>query len=499
MQKEIALEVTNIHKRYGGIQALKAVNLAIHEGEVCALVGENGAGKSTLIKILTGVEQMDEGEILLYNISTRISSPVSARDKGIVAIYQELSLIENLTVADNIFLGHEPETGFGGWNNDKTLLEKAHQYLKQFDISIDPRQKVNNLGLGEKRIIEIVKALSSNARILLLDEPTTGMSMAEIDSLFKIMKDLKQHKVTMIYISHYLDEIFQVSDRIFVLRDGQNSGVFETAQADTSQIVHAMIGKDIDEHLSPQTVESAGKVLLKAIEFQGEAMKKPISFELHEGDILGITGIIGAGKSELGLALFGASKMLSGNLYINERAVSNYTTRQAKASGVGFIPEDRKNQGLFLSHSIADNLSIANIDLWTWGKTFLLQSRLAKSAAEIMDRLHIVPPQIKMKARQLSGGNQQKVVIGKWLMGSPSILIMDEPTRGVDVGAKGEIYNLIQSLAANKKGIIVLTSEFEEVQRICNRIIVLRKGAVAGELIPQEATNDRLLSLALGV
>ena len=498
-QRSIALEVQHISKRYGGIEALKDVNLTLYEGEVCALLGENGAGKSTLIKIMTGVEQKDQGSILLYGEDTRIPDPVSARARGIAAIYQELSLIEHLTVAQNIFLGHEPTYSALGLRNDRELFRQAASYLDRFGIDINPRTWVRNLGLGQKRIVEIVKALSINARILLLDEPTTGISQAEIERLFEIMGELKQHRVTMVYISHHLDEVFQVCDRAVVLRDGQNAGAYDVAHVDKPTLIHAMIGKDVHyDEMHGAGAQNTNPVLLEALGFQAEAMPQPISFQLRAGEILGITGIIGAGKSELGRGLFGASRQQRGTLRIHGEAVQIHSPRDAQRHDMAFIPEDRKSEGLILAHSVENNLTLANLNALTWADTFTRPGKIRQVATESAKKLQVSPLDVRMRARQLSGGNQQKVVIGKWLLGEPSILIMDEPTRGVDVGAKAEIYTLIKSLAASGCGVLVLSSEFEEVRRLCDRIIVLRDGAIVEELKPEDASADRLLTASLG-
>lgn len=498
-QRSIALEVEHIHKRYGGIVALKDVNLTLYEGEVCALLGENGAGKSTLIKILTGVEQKDQGSIQLYGKETRIPDPVVARSRGIAAIYQELSLIEHLTVAQNIFLGHEPTMSVLGLRKDRELVRQATSYLERFGININPRTWVRDLGLGQKRIVEIVKALSIDARILFLDEPTTGMSQAEIERLFEIMGELKQHHVTMVYISHHLDEIFQVCDRAFVLRDGQNAGDFDINAVDKPTLIRAMIGKDVHYDETVQAVSSpTNQVVLETVDFQAVNMKQPVSFELHAGEILGITGIIGAGKSELGRGLFGAAKQQQGTLLVNGEAIQLRSPEDAQRHNIAFIPEDRKNQGLILAHSVENNLTLTNLDTLTWGQVFTRPGKKRRAATEIATKLQVNPLNVRMLAQNLSGGNQQKVVIGKWLLGEPTILIMDEPTRGVDVGAKAEIYALIQSLAKSGCGVLVLSSEFEEIRRLCDRIIVLRNGAIVEELQPKDASADRLLTAALG-
>lgn len=498
LNNQSVLEIHNIHKHYGGIHALNGINLQVCEGEVCALVGENGAGKSTLIKILTGVESLDEGEIILDGQAIKIHDPIDARVKGITAIYQECSLINNLSIAQNIMLGHEPGTGFLGWNNNKALFEETRTYLDKFEINLNPKTQVGNLGIGEKRIVEILKALSLNARILLLDEPTTGMSKMEIDSLFKIMQDLKKHHVTMIYISHHLEEVFQVCERIYVFRDGQNAGTFNVAEVDKPTLIKAMIGKNLSERSTNLNSFATDKTILEAKELLGVGMSSPISFKLKAGEILGITGIIGAGKTEVGRALFGVSKVLHGELEIDGKKAILNSPRAASNFGIGYIPEDRKSQGLFLFHPMEVNITIADMNKSCRLNTFINFRKRRSISEKTVEELHIVPTNIKMNVQNLSGGNQQKVVLGKWLVRSPKIFILDEPTRGVDVGAKSEIYALVHSLAENGSGVILLSSEFDEVTRVCDRIIVLRHGKIMGELPAVNATSEKLLSLSLG-
>lgn len=495
--KQVILELKNIHKHFGGIKALKGIDLSVCEGEVHALVGENGAGKSTLIKILTGAIPMDEGEIYLNGKKVIIENPVSARFKGVAAIYQELSLIEHLNVAQNIFLGNEPNKGILGWVDKKLLLERTQNYLKTFGIKINPETKVHKLGLGEKRIIEILKALSVNAKILLLDEPTTGMSKVEIDTLFKIMDDLKKQKVTMIYISHHLEEIFKTCNRVSVLRDGEYSGTFEIDNVDMSTLIKTMLGRDIKEEFPERDLRPGADVLLKVENFFAEDMLKPVSLKLHSGEILGITGIIGAGKSELGMALFGASKTISGKLWVKGNEVILNNPEDARKNGIAFIPEDRKEQGLFLNQSVEDNLTVANIDQLLRGLLISIAKK-RQIAVETAKKLKVTPLDTLNKVKNFSGGNQQKVVIGKWLIGNPPIIIMDDPTRGIDVGAKVEIYNLIKELADNGAGIILLSSEFKEVIGLCDRILVLRKGEIIREIKSKGVSSREILEIALG-
>ncbi|MBN2218945.1 MAG: sugar ABC transporter ATP-binding protein [Kosmotogaceae bacterium] len=494
---DIALKLEGIHKSFGGIHALKDVSFELSEGEVHALLGENGAGKSTLIKILTGVHKMDSGIIQVRGKTVTIEDPVDARHKGIGAIYQELSLVDSLTVAENIFLGHEPSTSFFGTVRKKELIRRAAEYLLSFGIKIDPNTLVGDLGLGQKRIVEIIKALSINANILLLDEPTTGMSRAEIDTLFEIMDDLKIKKVNMIYISHHLDEVFRVCDRATVLRDGQNAGTFEIDKVDLKTLVKSMLGRTLKEEFPVREGRSSEETLLGIKEFKTDKMLAPISFSLKKGEILGITGIIGSGKSELALGLFGADRALKGKISIGGREVRLNSPDDAKRHGISFIPEDRKEQGLFLRLNVEHNICVANIDLAI--KNGIISSKKkSEIAKETSEKLKVRPLDIKMAVQNLSGGNQQKVVIGKWLCGEPDILILDEPTRGIDIGAKTEIYSLINYLADRGTGILIMSSEFREMSAICDRILVIRKGTIVAELEGKDSSTEQLLTLALG-
>jgi len=494
---DIALKLEGIYKSFGGIHALKDVSFELSEGEVHALLGENGAGKSTLIKILTGVHKMDSGTIQVQGKTVTIEDPVDARHKGIGAIYQELSLVDSLTVAENIFLGHEPTTSFFGTLRKKELIRRAAEYLSSFGIEIDPSTLVRDLGLGQKRIVEIIKALSINANILLLDEPTTGMSRVEIDTLFEIMDDLKLKKVNMIYISHHLDEVFRVCDRATVLRDGQNAGTFEIDKVDLKTLVKSMLGRTLKEEFPVREGRPSEETILEIEEFKTDKMLAPVSFSLKKGEILGITGIIGSGKSELALGLFGADRAIKGKLSIAGKEVRLNSPDDAKRHGISFIPEDRKEQGLFLRLNVEHNICVANIDLAI--KNGIISSKKkSEIAKETSEKLKIRPLDIKMAVQNLSGGNQQKVVIGKWLCGEPDILILDEPTRGIDIGAKTEIYSLINYLADRGTGILILSSEFREMSAICDRILVIRKGTIVAELEGKDSSTEQLLTLALG-
>ena len=498
-ENECILRLEGVRKSFGGVQALKGIGFELKRGEIHALLGENGAGKSTLIKILTGVHKPDEGNILLKGKPVTIADPIDARKKGIAAIYQELSLIDSLTVAENIFLGNEPTATPIGYCKRRQLYADSDAFLQRFGIQIDSRALVGSLGLGQKRIIEIVKALAINAEILLLDEPTTGMSRAEIDTLFQIMASLKEKNVTMIYISHYLDEVFRCCDRSTVLRDGMNVDSFEMDRVTVAELVRAMIGRSVSsERYRPAGDFSTAPVAMEAKNFRTQAMRRPVSFRAHRGEILGFTGIVGAGKSELAGSLFGAYAGVEGELRIEDRPVRFRSPYDTRAYGLALIPEDRKSQGLLLEQTIADNIVLPHLEQ-TENRMRLLDGKKKRAIAQRMgETMKLHPMDVSMAAGNLSGGNQQKVVLGKWLTGDPQIILMDEPTRGIDIGAKAEIYRFITQLAQQDKTIIIFSSELDELLSICDRILVLCKGDIAGEMPAAEATAERLLTLALG-
>ncbi len=496
---KIAMYLHGVEKNFGGVRALSGVDFELRQGEIHALLGENGAGKSTLVKVITGVHKADKGEIFLEEKQTIIENPIDARKKGIGAIYQELSLIEPITVAENIFLGNEPtKTPFGIYDRKK-LFKNSQDYLEFFNIDIDCRKLVSDLGMGQKRIVEIVKALALNAKILILDEPTTGMSQREIDSLFMILNNLKEKNVTMIYISHYLEEVFRVCDRATVFRDGKKIETFNIGSVTEAQLIKAMIGHEISDKKkrSGRDLSKKGSVL-ELRSFKTNLMRAAVSLKIRESEILGITGTVGAGKSELAQSIFGNGEKTEGEILIHSETRQIKTPIDAKKNRIALIPEDRKTMGLFLDDSIADNLTIASIDQTTVAAGVLSKKKKNEISNTIGAKMRIKPLKINMPARNLSGGNQQKVVIGKWLIGEPDIILMDEPTRGIDVGAKGEIYDQILQLSSQGKAILILSSEFNELIDLCDRIIVLKNGAVAGEVEGRDATSELLLGLSLG-
>ncbi|NLB90411.1 MAG: sugar ABC transporter ATP-binding protein [Clostridiales bacterium] len=500
MKSDMILKLENIKKSFGGVHALKGIDFQLRKGEVHALLGENGAGKSTLIKILTGVYQPDSGTVTLNVDQVSIVNTIDARRRGIAAIYQELSLIEALSVAENIFLGNEASTTKLGFTQRKKLIEKSDAFLEKFGIPISSSAKVSSLGLGQKRVIEIVKALAIDAEILLLDEPTTGMSKTEIDILFEIIQSLKEKNVTMIYISHYLDEVYRCCDRATVLRDGSNVDTFSMETAAISELVRAMIGHSVSlERYRLSKPRKEAPVILECREYKTTQMKHPLSFSLYQGEILGITGIVGAGKSELAASLFGVFPKTHGEMFVKNQVVHLKNPHDTKAFQMAYIPEDRKTQGLFLEDSVEDNIVLPHIQSIENKLKLLDNKKKFSLAQQVGSRMRLQPMDVKMKAGNLSGGNQQKVVLGKWFTTEPNIVILDEPTRGIDVGAKEEIYRLINQMAEEGKSILIVSSEMEELMNICDRIMVLCKGKLVGETAAENVTVENLMMLALGV
>lgn len=494
------LKLENIHKHFGGIKALDGVDLTVKKGNIHGLVGENGAGKSTLIKILTGVYKNDSGGIILNNQKIDIRNPIDAKNKGIVAIYQELSLIEELSVSHNIFLGHEPISNkILGITNKKELYKKTKNYLKRFELDIDPKTDVGELGLGQKRILEILKAITTlDTKLLLLDEPTSGMSKAEIERFFVIVDRFKKEELTMLYISHHLENIYRLSDVVTVLRNGKKINTHDINCVNEDELVHEMIGKEMNKKAINHKIDVGDKVKFKVQNIKTRKMVEPLSFELFEGEILGITGIVGAGKSELGRALISYDPKESGEMEIDGENIEINSPIDAKNNGIVLVPEDRKTQGLFLELDIKENLTLPNVDKISNKYSFLLMDLKRKLSLEVAKKVNVIPLDIDIEVENLSGGNQQKVVFGKWLMSDPKIMILDEPTKGVDVGAKKEIYQLIRNLTDQGVSIIILSSEFKEIKNISDRIIILRKSEIVKNVKTESITEEKILSTALG-
>lgn len=485
------LEMRGITKRFPGVTALDHVDFELEKGEVHVLLGENGAGKSTLIKMLSGAYQPDEGEILVDGEKVEISSAMDAQALGISTIYQEFNLVPQLTVAENIFLGRQPRR-FGVVNGSK-MRKDARELLERIKVRVNADARVEDLGVAQRQMVEIAKALSLDARILIMDEPTASLSSQEVGRLFEIIHGLQEDEVGVIFISHHLEEVTEIGDRVTVLRDGEYVDRVP-ASTDHSDFVRLMVGRDIEDQF-PRRKPEIGDVLLEVKNLSQEGVLEDISFELRAGEVVGIAGIVGAGRTELAEAIFGSEPADSGEVWVRGETLRPGHPREAKDRGIGFITEDRQGEGIVQPLSVSENLGLAALgDNSSLG---LVNRRKQRQQAEKMiEDLNIRTPGPEQEIRYLSGGNQQKVVIGKWLLNNSKILIMDEPTRGIDVGAKVEIYELINDLTENGAGILMISSELPEVLGMSDRVLVMSQGHITGELLAEEATQENVMELA---
>lgn len=489
------LVMVGITKSFPGVLALDEVNLSLKKGEVHVLLGENGAGKSTLMKILSGAYTKDEGDIYIDGKKIEIDSPAHAQDLGIGIIYQEFNLNTFLSVAENIYLGREP-VHLPGIINWSKLYWNAQKILDDLKVGIDAKQEVGSLGVAKQQMVEVAKALSLNARFLIMDEPTASLSNKEIRQLFKTINHLKQQGVSIIYISHRLEEIFEIGDRVTVLRDGKYIGTKEVGEISRNDLVKMMVDRDLNEHI-PKEKTSTGDTVLRLENISVENRLRNISFKLRKGEILGIAGLMGAGRTRLARTIFGIEKISGGSIYINGEKKELTSPRDAINAGIGFVTEDRKNEGLVLDLSVKKNVSLPNIDQFL--RMGILDFEKEKQAVDHYIRaLNIKTPSRDQIVAYLSGGNQQKVVLSKWLCSDASIFIFDEPTRGIDVGAKTEIYQLMNRLTAKGVAVIMISSEMPEILGMSDRILVMRNGQVSGELSREEATQEKIMNFALG-
>ncbi|MFN8531050.1 MAG: ATP-binding cassette domain-containing protein [Anaerolineae bacterium] len=501
------LDIKNVTKRFSSVTALNDVSLQIRRGEIHGLCGENGAGKSTLMKILSGVYPWGsyQGSILYDGRELRLEgSPIrQAIKEGIAIVYQELTLVGNMTVGENIFLGKEPvENGMINWDK---LYSETRNILKTYHLEIQPQALVKQMGVGKQQMTEIAKALSENAKILILDEPTSALSEAEIDKLMEILTVLKEHGVTCIYITHKIGEFFRIADSITVMRDGKIITTKPTQELKLEQLVSLMVGREMKERF-PKGNRHPGDVIfevenLHALppESSEREVLKGVSFNLRKGEILGIAGLMGSGRTELVTTLFGEyGKITRGTIKLEGQQLTIHNSRQAMTHGLSLVPEDRKRHGLILIQTILKNISLANLDQFSSWMRINADAELAESM-QFAKSLAIKTPTLQAKVDSLSGGNQQKVVISKWLMSKPKVLIMDDPTRGIDVGAKYEIYKLMNDLAEQGMSIIMISSELEEILGMSDRIMVMCEGHSAGTLDITEATEEKIMALATGI
>lgn len=489
------LQAVNISKQFPGTLALDEVQLELLPGEIHAVMGENGAGKSTLMKVLSGVYSADSGEIRLNGRSISPASPREALMLGISIVHQELSIIPTLTVAENIFPGHLPTNALG-MVNYKQLYQNTGRMLEKMNVGVEARALVETLSIANQQLVEITKALSSNCRVLILDEPTSALTDSEANRLLGLLKRLAGEGVSILYISHKLKEIFTLADRITVLRDGRYIGTRVTADATPDQIIRMMVGRDLGE-MYPQKCQEPGAALLEVHNLRLPHSEIRNSFKLYEGEVLGFAGLIGSGRSELARALFGADPKAEGEIILNGIPANVTSPRRAIELGMGYLPEDRKAAGLFLDMSIKLNVAASIIkDVSTGG--FVAPLKEQALAEHYVQRLNISTPTIEQEVRRLSGGNQQKALVAKWLSIKPRVLIVDEPTRGIDVGAKKEIHFLLRSLAESGVGIIMISSELPEILGMSDRILVMHEGAIASEYHAAAATEEKIIRSASG-
>ncbi|WP_373497595.1 sugar ABC transporter ATP-binding protein [Aquiflexum sp.] len=487
------LQLIGITKYFPGVKALEAIDFELKEGEIHALCGENGAGKTTLMNILTGNLQPDHGQILLKGQEISISGPGHAASLGIAIVYQQLSLVDTLSVADNIFANTQPLNSWGMINHQE-LFRKTRMLLEDLKIkNILPDTQVSGLSPGQKQMVEIAKALSKNPDILILDEPTASITDQETLILFDLMRKLKSEGKAIIYISHRMQEIFRIADRVSVLKDGKYQGTKPIHGITTQQLIQKMVGREILEEVKRGS--SVGKEeLLRVTGLSGKGFED-ISFSLYKGEIVGLGGLVGAGRSEIAQAIFGYLPGTSGTIHLKGIKKSIQHPADAIKAGIGYIPEERKSQGLFMNRSVTDNILVSSPEAAMENNVF--KEPLAdKIAMEYREKLNIVTPHVLQKVSLLSGGNQQKVVLARWLLADPDILIIDEPTHGIDVGAKAEIYQLLRTLLAKGKGILLISSELPELLALSDRIIVIKAGKISGELRGDEASEESIISLA---
>lgn len=490
------LEMRGIVKSFPGVQALKGVNLAVSPGTVTALVGENGAGKSTLIKIMAGNYPPDSGEILIDGRPVHLSGPAEARARGIAVIHQELTLIPQLSVAENIHLASFPERALG-WLDRRKMAARTRPLLARLGLDVDPWTPVRRLNLGQQQLVEIARALSTGSRLVVMDEPTAALTEAETERLFGLIGELKAAGTAVVYISHRLEEVFRLADQVVVLRDGENAGVLTRTEATPDEVVRRMVGREVKERY-PKAAVTLGEELLAAEGLTVPGVLAEISFALYRGEILGVGGLMGAGQYRLARALFGLERVTAGRIRVKGREVWLSSPREAVASGLGLLPENRKEDGLVLVAPVGLNLELASLGKLSGSLGWLNRRRERELVGGQLRDLAIKATGPGQPVQNLSGGNQQKVVLGRWLATGPEVIVMCEPTRGIDVGAKVEIYRLIGQLAAAGKGIILITSELPELLALSDRILVMNEGRVAGTLSRAEATPEAVMHLATG-
>lgn len=493
MEQAPILDIRGMHKFFPGVHALKGVDLALYPGEVHALVGENGAGKSTLIKIISGVYDYSQGEYYLNGQPAQIKTPIDAISQGISVIYQELNLVPCLSISENVFFGRLPAKG--GKVQWKKLHEQTAEYLRQVGLHVDPRMKLQYLSVAQQQLVEIAKAISLNAKIIIMDEPTSALSPKEIDSLFKVIAQLKAQGVAIAYVSHKLDEIFAISDRITILRDGASMGMVPTSEIDQQTLIERMVGRKMSD-MFPNKDPHIGETVLEVKNMSSERVHD-LSFYVRRGEIVGFSGLMGAGRTEMTRALFGIDRRTSGTVILDGKELPNHDPVAAKNAGMGYVVEDRKDYGILPNLSVRKNMTISSLHQISKG-IHLLKRKETKDVTEMVEKLSVKTPSLEQLISKLSGGNQQKVLLARWLINENlKLLIIDEPTRGIDVGAKSEIYSLMNQLASEGLAILMVSSELPEILGMCDRIYVMKDSRITGEFDRADASETALLEKAI--
>ena len=488
------IRATGVSKAFAGVQALSQVSFDLYPGEVHALMGENGAGKSTLMKILAGIYQRDAGDVWVNEQLVNLAGPKAAQDVGIGIVHQELNLMSHLSAAQNIFIGREPRRGW--FIDEDRANEQAADLFKRVNLVLDPRARVGDLTVAKQQMVEIVKALSFNSKVLIMDEPTAALNNQEVDDLFRVIGQLKQSGVAIVYISHKMDELRRIADRVTVMRDGRYIDTVPMATTSVDTIIAMMVGRELEAAEGPHCETATPEVALRVVGLNRGKLLRNISFELRRGEILGFAGLMGAGRTEVARAIFGADRLDSGEIFVGGRRAEISSPRQAVAHRIGYLSEDRKHFGLATGLDVATNIAMSSFKDFLRLGLYLDGAAIQRTAQGFIKQLGIKTPSARQQVRLLSGGNQQKVVIAKWLLRDCDILFFDEPTRGIDVGAKAEIYKLLNALAAQGKAIVVISSELPEVLRLSHRVLVMCEGRITGELSAEQATQEKIMHLA---
>ncbi|WP_320127744.1 sugar ABC transporter ATP-binding protein [uncultured Sphaerochaeta sp.] len=496
MEHQYLLEAKGISKRFGGVQALQKADLQLLKGECHALLGANGAGKSTLIKVLAGIYKADEGEIFIEGEKVEIPDVHTSHALGISVIHQELVLVPYMTIAENIFMGRELVKGPFHYIDKQKMNSEAQRHLDSFGLNLRATDLVSNLSVAQQQMVEICKAMSLESKLIIMDEPTAALTSKEVDQLFEYVGQLKKRNISVVYVSHRLEELFAITDRISIYRDGEYIDTFITASTDRKTLVNNMVGRSMQDFFASKE-HAVGRALLEVKNLTVPRVLDNISFTLHEGEILGFTGIVGAGRTELMQTLFGIRSYTEGQILLDGQQLSIKTSQDAIKARIGLVPESRKEHGLNLMESIGNNITIQVLDTFIRG-CFVNRAKEQEIIKQGITNLNIKAFGPKQLAKQLSGGNQQKVVIAKWLALGPRVLILDEPTRGIDVGAKAEIYRLMTDLVSTGLSIIMVSSELPEVMNMSDRILVMHQGRITGSLSKSEATQEKIMFFATG-